>query len=237
MLRSIVRLATSAAREEAAVVIPVYRSLVTPEEKIYVLRETAAEFGRPVLLYSIGKDSSALLELARPAFAPGPIPFPLLQIGTGLNFREMIEFGNAQAARHGVNLIVRRGREPAADAMRPDQAHTDEYIYYSKTKPLLEAIAEFGFDAAVGGARREEEKARAKERVFSVRGARGAWAPKQQRPELWHLYNTRLAAGESMRVFSLSNWTELDIWQYIQLRNVDVVSLYFAKKGLSSQIA
>jgi sulfate adenylyltransferase subunit 2 len=199
-------------------------------EAIHVFRETAAEFARPVLLYSIGKDSSVLLELARRAFAPGPIPFPLLHIDTGFKFREMIEFRDAQAARHGLNLVVRRNREPAAEAMRADQAHTDEYIYYKKTKPLLEAIAEFGFDAAIGGARREEEKARAKERVFSVRGARGAWTPKQQRPELWHLYNARLAAGESMRVFPLSNWTELDIWQYIRLRDIDVVPLYFAQK-------
>ncbi|HEX4565986.1 MAG TPA: sulfate adenylyltransferase subunit CysD [Vicinamibacterales bacterium] len=199
-------------------------------EAIYAFRETAAEFARPVLLYSIGKDSSVLLELARRAFAPGPIPFPLLHIDTGFKFREMIEFRNAQAARLGANLIVRRNREPAAEAMRPDQAHTDEYVYFKKTKPLLAAIAEFGFDAAIGGARREEEKTRAKERVFSLRGSGGAWTPKQQRPELWHLYNTRLAAGESMRVFPLSNWTELDIWQYIRLRDIDVVPLYFAEK-------
>jgi sulfate adenylyltransferase subunit 2 len=202
---------------------------VLEAEGIYALRETAAEFARPVLLYSIGKDSSVLLELARRAFSPGPIPFPLLHIDTGFKFREMIEFRDAHAARLGANLIVRRNREPAAEAMRPDQAHTDEYIYYKKTKPLLEAIAEFGFDAAIGGARREEEKARAKERVFSVRGARGAWTPKRQRPELWHLYNTGLAAGESMRVFPLSNWTELDIWQYIRLRDIHVVPLYFAE--------
>jgi sulfate adenylyltransferase subunit 2 len=199
-------------------------------EAIYAFRETAAEFARPVLLYSIGKDSSVLLELARRAFAPGPIPFPLLHIDTGYKFREMIEFRDRHTAKLGANLIVRRNREAAAEAMRPDQAHTDEYIYYKKTKPLLEAIAEFGFDAAIGGARREEEKARAKERVFSLRGSRGAWTPKNQRPELWHLYNTRLGPGESMRVFPLSNWTEVDIWRYIRLRKVDVVPLYFAEK-------
>ena len=199
-------------------------------EAIYAFRETAAEFARPVLLYSIGKDSSVLLELARRAFAPGQIPFPLLHIDTGFKFREMIEFRDAHAARLGAHLIVRRNREPAAEAMRPEQAHTDEYIYYKKTKPLLEALAEFGFDAAIGGARREEEKARAKERVFSLRGARGAWTPRNQRPELWHLYNTRLGAGESMRVFPLSNWTELDIWHYIRHRDVPVVPLYFAEK-------
>lgn len=201
-------------------------------EAIYAFREAAAEFTRPVLLYSIGKDSAVLLELAKRAFAPGPIPFPLLHIDTGFKFREMIEFRDARAARMGAELIVRRNREPVAEAMGPDQAHTDEYIYYKKTKPLLEAIGEFGFDAAIGGARREEEKARAKERVFSLRGPRGSWTPKGQRPELWHLYNTRLAPGESMRVFPLSNWTELDIWQYIRQRNIDVVPLYFAEKRL-----
>jgi len=203
---------------------------VLEAEAIHAFRETAAEFARPVLLYSIGKDSSVLLELARRAFAPGPIPFPLLHIDTGFKFREMIEFRDAQAARLGAHLIVRRNREAAAEAMRPDRAHTDEYIYYKKTKPLLDAIAELGFDAAIGGARREEEKARAKERIFSLRGVRGSWAPRHQRPEMWHLYNTRLAPGESMRVFPLSNWTELDIWHYIRLRNVDVVPLYFAQR-------
>jgi sulfate adenylyltransferase subunit 2 len=199
-------------------------------EAIHAFRETVAEFARPVLLYSIGKDSSVLVELARRAFAPGPIPFPLLHIDTGFKFREMIEFRDAQAARLGASLIVRRNREPAAEAMRPGEAHTDEYVYHKKTKPLLEAIAEFGFDAAIGGARREEEKARAKERVFSLRGSRGVWTPKQQRPELWHLYNTRLAAGESMRVFPLSNWTEFDVWEYIRLRDIEVVPLYFAEQ-------
>ena len=189
-----------------------------------------------MLLYSIGKDSSVLLELARRAFAPGPIPLPLLHIDTGYKFREMIEFRDQQTARLGASLVVRRNREAAAEAMRPDHAHTDEYVYYKKTKPLLEAIAEFGFDAAIGGARREEEKARAKERVFSLRGLRGGWTPKNQRPELWHLYNTRLAPGESMRVFPLSNWTELDIWRYIRLRQIDVVPLYFAEKRRVSNV-
>jgi len=199
-------------------------------EAIHAMRETAAEFQRPVLLYSIGKDSSVLLELARRAFAPAPMPFPLLHIDTGFKFREMIAFRDAHTARIGATLIVRRNREPAAEAMRPEQAHTDEYIYYKKTKPLVDAIADCQFDAAIGGARREEEKARAKERVFSLRGARGAWMPRSQRPELWHLYNTRLGPGESMRVFPLSNWTEIDIWRYIQLRNIDVVPLYFAER-------
>ena len=198
-------------------------------EAIYAFRETMSEFARPVLLYSIGKDSSVLLELARRAFAPGPIPFPVLHIDTGFKFREMIEFRDRTARELGLQLIVRRNGEAAAEAMRPDQAHTSEYIYYKKTKPLLEALAEFGFDAAIGGARREEEKARAKERVFSLRGVRGAWMPKNQRPELWHLYNARLGAGESMRVFPLSNWTEVDIWRYIALRRIDVVPLYFAQ--------
>jgi len=199
-------------------------------EAIHAIRETAAEFARPVLLYSIGKDSSVLVELARRAFAPAPIPFPLLHIDTGFKFREMIEFRDRHAAKLGAQLIVRRNREAAAEAMRPDQAHTDEYVYYKKTKPLLDALAEFAFDAAIGGARREEEKARAKERVFSLRGPRGVWRPASQRPELWHLYNARLGPGESMRVFPLSNWTEVDIWRYIGLRGVDVVPLYFAEK-------
>ena len=199
-------------------------------EAIYTLREALAEFARPVLLYSIGKDSSVLLELARRAFSPGPIPFPLLHIDTGFKFREMIEFRDRHTAAIGAQLIVRRSREAAAEAMRPDQAHTDAYVYYKKTKPLLDALAEFGFDAAIGGARREEDKARAKERVFSLRGARGAWAPTSQRPEVWHLYNARLGPGESMRVFPLSNWTEMDIWRYIRFRDIDVVPLYFAEK-------
>jgi sulfate adenylyltransferase subunit 2 len=198
-------------------------------EAIFAMRETMAEFARPVLLYSIGKDSSVLLELARRAFAPGPIPFPLLHIDTGFKFREMIEFRDRHTAKLGVQLIVRRNREPTAEAMRPDQAHTDEYVYYKKTKPLLDALAELGFDAAIGGARREEEKARAKERVFSLRGSRGAWVPTNQRPELWHLHNTRLGPGESMRVFPLSNWTELDVWKYVGRRGIDVVPLYFAE--------
>ena len=198
-------------------------------EAIYAIRETVAEFARPVLLYSIGKDSSVLLELARRAFSPGPLPFPLLHIDTGFKFREMIEFRDRHAAKTGARLIVRRNLEGAAAAMRPDQAPTDEYVYYKKTKPLLEALAEFGFDAAIGGARREEDKARAKERVFSLRGSRGAWMPASQRPEIWHLYNTRLGPGESMRVFPLSNWTEVDIWRYIRERGIDVVPLYFAE--------
>ena len=199
-------------------------------EAIHSLREAAAEFARPVLLYSIGKDSSVLLELARRAFAPGPIPFPLLHIDTGFKFREMIEFRDAHVARIGARLIVRRNQEPAAQGMGPDQAHTDEYVYLKKTRPLLEALAEFGFDCAIGGARREEEKSRAKERIFSPRGPRGTWAPRNQRAELWHLYNARLGAGESMRVFPLSNWTEIDVWRYIAFRNVDVVPLYFAER-------
>lgn len=198
-------------------------------EAIYAIRETVAEFTRPVLLYSIGKDSSVLLELARRAFSPARIPFPLLHIDTGFKFPEMIRFRDATARRLGVKLIVRRNREAIAESFGPEDAHTEEYVYYKKTKPLLEAIAECRFDAAIGGARREEERARAKERIFSVRHAGARWSPRDQRAELWHLYNTQLASNESMRVFPLSNWTESDVWRYIRLRGIEVVPLYFAE--------
>ncbi len=198
-------------------------------ESIYIIREVAAEFEKPVMLYSIGKDSSVMLHLARKAFAPAKIPFPLMHIDTGFKFREMIEFRDYITKKIGADLIVYKNEEPAALAFKPDQAHTEEYIYYKKTKPLLEAIKKYGFDAAFGGARREEEKSRAKERVYSHRNSDGVWDPKNQRPELWHLYNPRLKKGETMRIFPLSNWTELDVWTYIQKENIEVVPLYFAK--------
>jgi len=199
-------------------------------ESIHIIREAAAECKAPVMLYSIGKDSSALLHLALKAFAPAPLPFPLLHIDTGYKFREMCEFRDYFTKKIGARLIVEKNDEPAARKMDPGQAHTDTYIYYKKTKPLLEAIKKHKFDAAFGGARREEEKSRAKERIFSVRSDTGAWNPKSQRPELWNLYNTKLNPGQSFRVFPLSNWTELDVWEYIKAENIEVVPLYFAKK-------
>lgn len=199
-------------------------------ESIYIFREVAASFKNPVMLYSIGKDSSVLLHLAKKAFAPGKIPFPLLHVDTGFKFREMIEFRDQIVKEEGVRLIVHKNEESAAKKMLPEEAHTEKYIFYKKTKPLLEAISKYGFDAAIGGARREEEKSRAKERVFSLRSGEGSWNPKNQRPELWHIFNTKLAENETMRVFPLSNWTEMDIWQYIKAENIKVVPLYFAKE-------
>jgi len=199
-------------------------------ESIYIIREVAACFKNPVMLYSIGKDSSVLLKLAQKAFHPAPIPFPLLHIDTGFKFREMYEFRDYYTKKIGVKLIVHKNEETKAQQLSPEQAHTDLYIYYKKTKPLLEAIKKYQFDAAIGGARREEEKSRAKERIFSVRNEMGVWDPKNQRPELWNLYNTELPENHSMRVFPLSNWTEVDIWSYIKSENIEVVPLYFAQK-------
>ncbi len=199
-------------------------------EAIYIIRETVAEFQNPVMLYSVGKDSSVLLTLAGKAFHPAPLPFPLLHIDTGFKFREMIEFRDRYTARIGARLIVKKSEEAPALEMKPTDAHTDRYIYYKKTRPLLDALRENRFDAAFGGARREEEKSRAKERIFSLRNAQGVWDPKNQRPELWHLYNTKVHEGETVRVFPLSNWTELDVWQYIRQEEIEVVPLYFAKK-------
>lgn len=198
-------------------------------ESIYIIREAVAECKAPVMLYSIGKDSSVLLHLARKAFAPGRLPFPLLHVDTGFKFKEMYEFRDYFIKKIGARLIVEKNQEPAAQQMRPSEAHTDTYIYYKKTKPLLEAIKKYQFDAAFGGARREEEKSRAKERIFSLRNEFGVWDPKSQRPELWQLYNTRLNDKETLRVFPLSNWTELDVWRYIEANDIEVVPLYFAK--------
>ncbi len=198
-------------------------------EAIHIIRETAAEFQNPVMLYSIGKDSSVLLRLAQKAFAPGSLPFPLLHVNTGFKFREMIEFRDTTVKKIGARLIEHMNMEPAAMQMKSEDAHTETYIYYKKTKPLLEALRVHGFDAAFGGARREEEKSRAKERIFSMRNEHGVWDPKRQRPEVWNLYNCRLNPGESMRVFPLSNWTEADVWAYILREKIDVVPLYFSK--------
>ncbi len=199
-------------------------------ESIHIIREAVYTFKNPVMLYSIGKDSSVLLKLAEKAFYPAKIPFPLLHIDTGYKFREMIEFRDYYTNKIGAKLIVHKNTEDMAMKMRPEEAHTDTYIYYKKTKPLLEALKMHEFDAAFGGARRDEEKARAKERIFSFRNEQGVWDPKGQRPELWHLYNARLQKGESMRVFPLSNWTERDIWMYIQRENIEIVPLYFAER-------
>jgi sulfate adenylyltransferase subunit 2 len=197
-------------------------------EAIYIFREVAAEFHKSVLLYSIGKDSSVLLHLARKAFFPSPLPFPLLHIDTTWKFREMIRFRDDTAARLGLDLIVHVNRDGIAQGVNPFTHGSSLYTHVMKTEALKQALTEHGFDAAFGGARRDEERSRAKERVFSFRSANHVWDPKNQRPELWHIYNCRIAAGESIRVFPLSNWTELDVWRYIEHQEIPVVPLYFA---------
>ncbi|HEY7212678.1 MAG TPA: sulfate adenylyltransferase subunit CysD [Bryobacteraceae bacterium] len=199
-------------------------------ESIYILREVAAEFQRPVMLYSIGKDSSVMVRLAQKAFYPGRIPFPLLHIDTTYKFREMIEFRDRFCADIGARLIVHTNRAAIEAGANPFDLGTQKCCGLLKTRALLDALAEGEFDAAIGGARRDEEKSRAKERVYSFRDAHGQWDPKNQRPELWNLFNSKLSPGESIRVFPLSNWTELDVWQYIHLENIPIVPLYFAKK-------
>jgi sulfate adenylyltransferase subunit 2 len=198
-------------------------------EAIFILREVAGECANPVLFFSGGKDSLVLLRLAEKAFRPARFPFPLLHIDTGHNFQEVIEFRDARAAELGERLLVRS----VEDSMRRGTVRLrrpDESRNAVQSVTLLEAIAEFGFDAAIGGARRDEEKARAKERVFSVRDEFGQWDPKNQRPELWDIYNTRVAKGEHMRVFPISNWTELDVWQYIAREGLAVPSIYYAHR-------
>jgi sulfate adenylyltransferase subunit 2 len=199
-------------------------------ESIAILREVAAEFRNPVLMYSIGKDSSVLLHLARKAFYPAKPPFPLLHIDTTWKFREMIAFRDATAQRLGLDLIVHVNQEGIERGIDPISSGSALHTQVMKTEALKQALDKYGFDAAIGGARRDEEKSRAKERIFSFRNPGHVWNPRHQRPELWHLYNTRLRPGESMRVFPLSNWTELDVWQYIEAERIDVVPLYFAKK-------
>jgi sulfate adenylyltransferase subunit 2 len=196
-------------------------------ESIYILREAAAQAVRPVLLYSIGKDSSALLHLACKAFFPAPLPFPLLHIDTTWKFRDMIAFRDATARRRGLDLRVHTNREGLASGINPFD-HGAVYTQIMKTDALKQALTEGQYDIAIGGARRDEERSRAKERVFSVRGPGHTWEPKRQRPELWRLYNGNLAPGETLRVFPLSNWTELDVWTYIRDEGIDVVPLYFA---------
>ena len=198
-------------------------------ESIHILREVVAECQRPVLLYSIGKDSSVLLRLAQKAFYPGPIPFPLLHIDTGYKFHEMIEFRDRYTAELGVKLIVHQNKQALDDGATPYAWGTQRCCGALKTTALLDGLRQGGFDAAIGGARRDEERSRAKERVFSFRDGRGQWDPKNQRPELWNLFNARINAGESLRIFPLSNWTELDVWHYIHAEKIPIVPLYFAK--------
>ncbi|QDE72388.1 sulfate adenylyltransferase small subunit [Myxococcus xanthus] len=197
-------------------------------ESIHILRETVAEFANPVMLYSIGKDSQVLLHLARKAFHPAPLPFPLLHVDTTWKFRDMYAFRDAFVARHGLRLIIHRNQRALAEGINPFDHGSQKYTHAMKTQALLEALAAHGFDAAFGGARRDEEKSRAKERVFSFRDRHGQWDPRRQRPELWNLFNGRVDAGESMRVFPLSNWTELDVWHYVLRERIPVVPLYFA---------
>lgn len=199
-------------------------------ESIHIFREVAAEFAKPVMLYSIGKDSSVMLRLAQKAFYPGKIPFPLLHVDTNYKFREMIEFRDLYTREIGATLIVHRHEQALAEGVNPFQLGTQKCCALLKTRALLDAVAAGGFDAAFGGARREEEKSRAKERIYSFRDAAGQWDPKNQRPELWNLFNSRIDKGESIRVFPLSNWTELDVWHYIHLERIPVVPLYFAKR-------
>jgi len=199
-------------------------------ESIHILREAVAEFARPVMLYSIGKDSSVMLRLAQKAFSPGKIPFPLLHIDTNYKFPEMIEFRDAYAREIGAQLIVHKNQEALHAGANPFSLGTQKCCGLLKTKSLLDALSEGDFDAAFGGARRDEEKSRAKERIYSFRDPLGQWDPKNQRPELWNIFNSRINKGESIRVFPLSNWTELDIWLYIQAENIPIVPLYFAKE-------
>ncbi|MDP2412070.1 MAG: sulfate adenylyltransferase subunit CysD [Pseudolabrys sp.] len=199
-------------------------------ESIFIMREVAAEFQKPVMLYSIGKDSAVMLHLAVKAFYPSPPPFPLLHIDTTWKFREMIAFRDRVAQSLGLELIVHTNQTGLAQNINPFDHGSSVYTNVMKTDALKEALTLHGFDAAFGGARRDEEKSRAKERIFSFRTATHTWDPKNQRPELWNLYNTRVKPGESIRVFPLSNWTELDVWQYILAEQIPVVPLYFAAK-------
>ncbi len=197
-------------------------------EAIFIMREVVATFERPVMLYSIGKDSSVMLHLALKAFYPAPPPFPLLHVDTTWKFREMIRFRDETAKRHELDLSVHTNQEGVERGINPFDHGSSYYTQVMKTETLKQALTAGRYDAAFGGARRDEEKSRAKERIFSFRSASHGWDPKNQRPELWSLYNTRVKAGKSIRVFPLSNWTELDIWQYILAEKIDIVPLYFA---------
>ncbi|WP_371819974.1 sulfate adenylyltransferase subunit CysD [Psychrosphaera sp. F3M07] len=199
-------------------------------ESIHIIREVAAEFDNPVMLYSVGKDSAVMLHLARKAFYPAKIPFPLLHVDTTWKFKEMIEFRDKTAEKYGFELIVHKNQEGINAGIGPFTHGSAKHTDIMKTQGLKQALNAGGYDAAFGGARRDEEKSRAKERVYSFRDKNHAWDPKKQRPELWDTYNSKVEKGESIRVFPLSNWTELDIWQYIYLENIDIVPLYLAEK-------
>ncbi len=199
-------------------------------ESIQIFREVAAEFQKPVMLYSVGKDSSVLLHLARKAFYPGKIPFPLMHVDTNWKFKEMIEFRDQMAEQHGFNLIVHKNPQGIEMEVGPFTHGSAKHTDIMKTQALKQALDKYQFDAAFGGARRDEEKSRAKERVYSFRDDKHRWDPKNQRPELWNIYNGKVDKGESIRVFPLSNWTELDIWQYIYKEQIEIPSLYFSKQ-------
>ena len=199
-------------------------------ESIHIIREVAAEFDNPVMMYSIGKDSSVMVQLARKAFHPGKLPFPLLHIDTTWKFKEMIKFRDQFVKDNGLNLIVHTNQEGLADNINPFDHGSSKYTTIMKTHALLQALHAGGYDAAFGGARRDEERSRAKERIYSFRDRYGQWDPKNQRPELWNVYNGKLTKGESIRAFPLSNWTELDIWLYIYLESIPIVPLYFAEE-------
>ncbi len=199
-------------------------------ESIHIIREVVAEFKNPVMLYSVGKDSSVMLHLARKAFYPAAIPFPLMHIDTGYKFKEMYEFRDSFAKELGARLIINRNEDAIANNMNPFKYGTTTCCGALKTGALLDGLNKHGFDAAFGGARRDEEKSRAKERVYSFRDGFGQWDPKNQRPELWNIYNAKISPGESIRVFPLSNWTELDIWEYIKLESIPIVPIYYAQE-------
>ena len=197
-------------------------------ESIHVIREVAAEFQNPVMMYSIGKDSSVMVRLAKKAFHPGKLPFPLLHVDTTWKFRDMITFRDSFTKENGFELIVHTNPDGVAAGINPFDFGSKKYTDVMKTQALLQALAKGGFDAAFGGARRDEERSRAKERIYSFRDRFGQWDPKNQRPELWNLYNAKVTKGESIRVFPLSNWTELDVWLYVWMENIPIVPLYFA---------
>ena len=199
-------------------------------ESIHIIREVAAEFENPVMLYSIGKDSAVMVRLAQKAFHPGKLPFPLLHVDTTWKFRDMITFRDQFCRDHGFDLLVHTNREPEALGVNPFDHGSQHYTTIMKTRALVQALGKWGFDAAFGGARRDEEKSRAKERVYSFRDRQSQWDPKNQRPELWNLYNGKINKGESIRVFPLSSWTELDVWQYIHKEKIPIVPLYFAAR-------
>ncbi|MCL7983341.1 MAG: sulfate adenylyltransferase subunit CysD [marine benthic group bacterium] len=198
-------------------------------ESIHIIREVAAEFENPVMLYSIGKDSSVMLQLARKAFYPAKLPFPLMHVDTTWKFREMIEFRDRTVSEYGLDLLIHTNRDGVEQGISPFTHGSALYTDVMKTEGLKQALDKYKFDAAFGGARRDEEKSRAKERIFSFRSETHRWDPKSQRPELWNIYNARVKPGESIRAFPLSNWTELDIWQYIHLEQIPIVPLYYAK--------